>query len=101
MIRLCILLLLCITVNGVNVLKLSTCRDDKFGVMEFKVCEKLEPYQKYYFEDATGINQVTLIPDRIYRNHNYYTAYSTDSQMYIGKRLYKNEDWYKFRESLK
>lgn len=88
-------------VQGVTVLKLNVCRDAQHGPMEFKVCEKLNQYEKYYFEDATGINQITLVPDRLYRNHHYYTAYSTDSQIFIGKKLYKKEDWYKFRESLK
>ena len=86
--------------NGVTVLKLNTCKDMNVAYMEFKVCENLETYQKYYFEDATGINQVTLVPDRLYRNHQYYTAYSTESTIYIGKRLYKKEAWYRFRESL-
>ena len=67
--------------------------------MNFKVCEKLKEYEKYYFEDATGINQITLLSNKLYRNHNYYTAYSTNSQIFIGDRFYKNEDWYKFRES--
>lgn len=97
--RYLLLLLLLTVVQSVTVLKLNTCRDSVFGPMEFKVCEKLKEYEKYYFEDATGINQVTLVPDRLYRNHKYYTAYSTDSQIFIGKRLYKKEDWFKFRES--
>jgi len=67
--------------------------------MNFKVCEKLSEFQKYYFEDATGVNQVTLVADRLYQNHKYYTAYSTNSQIFIGDRLYKKEDWFKFRES--
>ena len=96
-----LLFLSIIMVQGVTVLKLNMCRDAKHGPMEFKVCEKLNQYEKYYFEDATGINQITLVPDRLYRNHHYYTAYSTDSQIFIGKKLYKKEDWYKFRESLK
>ena len=97
--RFLLLLLLIHNVISVTVLKLNTCRESSFGYMKFKVCEKLKEYEKYYFEDATGVNQITLVPDRLYRNHNYYTAYSTNSQIYIGDRLYKNEDWYKFRES--
>lgn len=101
MLRILALLLLLFTVNGVTVLQLNKCRDAKHATMEFKVCEKLNQFEKYYFEDATGINQITLVPDRLYRNHHYYTAYSTDSQIFIGKRLYKKEAWYNFRESLK
>tara|TARA_X000000950_G_C13761944_1_gene597206 strand:+ start:590 stop:895 length:306 start_codon:yes stop_codon:yes gene_type:complete len=94
-----LLFLLIVMVQSVTVLKMDTCRDATHATMEFKVCEKLNQYEKYYFEDATGINQVTLVPDRLYRNHQYYTAYSTDSQIYIGKRLYKKEEWHRFRES--
>lgn len=99
MLKLLLLFIFIIAAQSVTVLNLDECRDSKHATMEFKVCEKLNQYEKYYFEDATGINQVTLVPDRLYRNHRYYTAYSTDSQIYIGKRLYKNEEWHRFRES--
>ena len=69
-----ILILLLIAVQGVKVLNMQKCREDSFGYMKFKVCEKLNEYQKYYFEDATGVNQITLLPDKLYRNHNYYTV---------------------------
>jgi len=101
MLKLLIIYILIIAAHSVTVLKMNTCQDHKHGPMEFKVCEKLNQYEKYYFEDATGVNQITLVEDRLYRNHNYYTAYSTDSQLYVGKRLYKKKDWYRFRESLK
>ncbi len=94
-----IFILLLTAVQSITVLNMKTCREDSFGYMKFKVCEKLNEYEKYYFEDATGVNQITLISDKLYRNHNYYTAYSTNSQIFIGDRLYKNEDWYKFKES--
>lgn len=94
-----LLFLFPILVKSVTFLKRNDCNDIKHGPMEFKVCENLKEYNKYYFEDATGVNQITLVPDRLYKNHNYYTAYSTDKEIYIGKRLYKNEDWFKFRES--
>jgi hypothetical protein len=97
--RCLLLFILLAAVQSVTVLNMDNCRDSIFGPMEFKVCEKLKEYEKFYFEDATGMNQVTLLRDRLYRNKNYYTAYSTDSQIFIGKRLYKNEDWFKFRES--
>ena len=86
-------------VKGITVLKLNECKDIKHGPMEFKLCKDLTEYKKYYFEDATGINQITFINDRLYRNHNYYTAYSNKEQIYIGKKLYKKKEWFKFRES--
>jgi len=94
-----IFILLLTAVQSVTVLDMKQCREHSFGYMQFKVCEKLNEYGKYYFEDATGVNQITLLPDKLYRNHNYFTAYSTNSQIFIGDRLYKNEDWYKFRQS--
>lgn len=86
-------------VQSISILKLNHCNDIKHGPMEFKVCENLKEYNKYYFEDATGVNQITLLSDKLYRNHNYYTAYSTGTKIYIGKKLYEKEHWFKFRES--
>jgi len=92
-------LLLCSTACAVIVLDVQNCREETYGEMKFAACN-VERYTKYYFEDATGINQITTIPDRLYHNHNHITAYSTDSQLFIGKKLYKKQDWFRFRESL-
>ena len=98
MLRLLCFLLLISFSQAVTVLDLSTCDEDGHGTMQFTVCRGLKQYEKYYFEDATGINQVTLLDDRLYRNHKYVTAYSTEDTIWIGKKLYKTEMWYRFRE---
>lgn len=99
--KLLLFLLFAVTCHSTILLNEKECREESHGIMEFFVCDKMKNYEKYYFEDAAGPNQVTVVPDRLYRNHNYITAYSTDSQMFIGKKLYKKEEWYRFRESLK
>lgn len=95
------IVLLCLlpTLQAINVLNLKKCEHDNHSIMEFYVC-KVHQYEKYYFEDAAGINQITIIPNRLYSNHAHLTAYSTENKLYIGKKLYKNTDWFRFKESL-
>ena len=99
--KLLLLFILIASAYSTILLNEKECREESHGVMQFFVCDKMKNYKKYYFEDAAGPNQVTVVPDRLYRNHNYITAYSTDSQLFIGKKLYKKEEWYRFRESRK
>ena len=99
--RLFLLLVCLFAARAVTVLKPEECRQERFGRIEASVCDKLETYGKYYFEDATGVNQITLVPDRLYRNHYYYTAYSTETQLIVGNKLYKKEDWFALRRELR
>jgi len=96
-----ILFLLFTCTSAFTILNVKECQNDTFGPMELHVCHKLKPYTKYEFKDAVGRNRITMGDDKYYHNQGYYTAYSTKTKMFIGKRLYDKETWFKFRESLK
>lgn len=69
--------------------------------MEFAICRDVKQYEKYYFEDATGVNQITVLPNKLYRNRGYYTAYTSNNDLYIAKKLYKKEYWMQFKNKFK
>lgn len=96
-----LLFLLFTSINAFKTLNVHECKEETHGPMELYVCGHLTPYTKYEFKDATGRNRVSMGTDKYYHNHGYYTAYSTRTKMFIGKRLYDKKHWFKLRESLK
>lgn len=89
-----ILLLILIIFTDASKLNLNECREETVGTMEFRVCDDIEPYSKVYFHDPTGENQITIVPDRLYKNHGYYVAYSKDSSLFVANKKYSKETWF-------
>lgn len=96
-----LLFLLFICSNAVHILNPDECRPEQIGPMDFLVCTGLEEYKKIYFEDATGVNQITFIKNKLYRNRGYYTAYSSENELYVAQKLYKKEEWLQFKNKFK
>tara|TARA_B100000925_G_scaffold284491_1_gene259578 strand:- start:728 stop:1042 length:315 start_codon:yes stop_codon:yes gene_type:complete len=74
------------------------CPEKSINGMVFHVCKDVEDYSNIYFHDFTGENKITVIPDRLYRNHNEYVAFSSNKYLYVAKNRYSKPEW---DESLK
>jgi len=91
--RLVLFILLGLSVSAFK-LNLEDCKEETIGDMDMRVCSDIEPYSKVYFHDPTGENQVTIVPNRLYKNHGYYVAYSAKDKLYIASKKYEKETWF-------
>jgi len=83
-----------------NALEIGTCPQKRINEMQFYVCP-VEIYQKVYFHDITGENLITIVPDRLYRNHNIYVAYSANKRLYVAAERYSERQWNSSVESIR
>ena len=89
-----LLLLLLILYSHAFKLDLNKCKEETVGNMDMRICDDIEPYSKVYFHDPTGENQVTIIPNRLYKNHGYYVAYSAKNKLYVASKKYDKDTWF-------
>ena len=87
----CVLLLI---VTHAYKLDLTGCSNEEIGNMKFHICDNIEAYSKVYLHDPTGDNMITIIPGRLYQNHGYYVAYSSNDKLYIASRKYDKSTWF-------
>lgn len=91
--RVLLLSILILCTSGFK-LNMEECREETIGNMEMRICDDIEPYSKVYFHDPTGENQVTIVPNRLYKNHGYYVAYSAKDKLYIASKKYDKDTWF-------
>lgn len=84
--------------HATKFINVERCEDSTFKKMELHTCKNLEFYHKYDMTDAAGQDRITLIPNRLYHSRGYYTAYSSNDTLVIGKKLYTNDQWFELRE---
>ena len=94
-----VLLLLLITGAMGSKLQLNNCPTVSVNQMNFYACE-VEPYSKVYFHDPTGENQITIVPNRLYRNHGYYVAYSSSDKLFVADKKHSKQIWFDNYDSI-
>lgn len=78
--------------NAIN-LKVTDCPTVKANEIKFHACD-VEAYSRVYFHDPTGENQITVIPGRLYKNHGFYVAYSSENKLFIATEKHPKKAWF-------
>ena len=69
------------------------CPTKTLNDMKLHVCDDIKDYSKIQFQDVTGENLITVIPDRTYRNHGEYVAFSLNNYLYVAMEHYSDSKW--------
>lgn len=96
-----LLLLILLNIAYAYKLELNKCPKQKIGELNYRVCDGIDEYAKLYFHDPTGENQITVIQNRMYKNHGVYVAYFQHPYLFVVCEPYDKTQWFKNIDHIK